>query len=219
MWFASNSRLNYRLGTRVIPTNYNKMRKLVLLSAIVAGGLLSTTAQAQIGVSIGVNFGSRAPIVHVPVATPPIAYDAYYNDYYYLPDVGAYYSVGERAYYYNNGGRWMSAAYLPGYRDYDWRTARRYEVHANRPYLNHNYYSSRYGSGRGSYGTYNNNRNDYRDNDRYDYRDNNRYDNRNDTYGRGQSFDKGNNGRGRGNGNNKFADNRTQGRSGRSGRG
>ncbi len=186
------------------------MRKLILLSAIVAGGLLSTTAKAQIGVSIGVNFGSRAPIVHVPVATPPIAYDAYYNDYYYLPDVGAYYSVGEQAYYYNNGGRWMSAAYLPGYRNYDWRTARRYEVHANRPYLNHEYYRSRYDVRRNDF----DNRNDYRGNDRYDNRGNSRYDNRNDSRGRGQNFDRGNNGRGRGN-DNKFADNRPQGRPGR----
>lgn len=200
------------------------MRKLILLSVIVAGGLLSTTANAQIGVSIGVNFGSRGPIVHVPVATPPIAYDAYYNDYYYLPDVGAYYSVGERAYYYNNGGRWMSATYLPGYRNYDWRTARRYEVHANRPYLNHNYYSSRYGSGRGNY---TNNRNDYRDNDRFDNnRGNDRFDGRNDNRGRGrsqggfnQSQGRGDD-RGRGNDNGKrFAENNQQGRSGRSGRG
>ena len=211
------------------------MRKLILLSAIAAGSLLSTTANAQIGVSIGVNFGSRAPIVHVPVATPPIAYDAYYNDYYYLPDVGAYYSVSERAYYYNNGGRWMSAAYLPGYRNYDWRTARRFEVHANRPYLNHNYYSSRYGAGRGNY---TNNRNDNRGNDRFNNRDNDRFD-RNDNRGRGQQgFDRGNGpqrsqggfsqpqqGRGydRGRGNNndgkRFVENNQQSRSVRSGRG
>ncbi|GAB2977762.1 hypothetical protein GCM10027049_11270 [Mucilaginibacter puniceus] len=202
------------------------MRKLILLSAIAAGSLLSTTANAQIGVSIGVNFGGPA-VVRVPIATPPIAYDAYYNDYYYLPDVGAYYSVGERAYYYNNGGRWVSAAYLPGYRNYDWRTARRYEVHANRPYLNHNYYSSRYDARRNDY---NNNRNDYRGNDRFD--------DRNDNRGRGQQgFDRGNGSqrsqgnfsqpqqgrgddRGKGNNNSKrFAENNQQGRSGRFGRG
>jgi hypothetical protein len=211
------------------------MRKLILLSAIAVGSLLSTTANAQIGVSIGVNFGSRGPIVHIPVATPPIAHDAYYNDYYYLPDVGAYYSVGERAYYYNNGGRWMSAAYLPGYRNYDWRNARRYEVHASRPYLNHNYYSSRYGAGRDNY---TNNRNDYRDNDRFDNRGNNRFD-RNDNRSRGQQgFNKGSgpqrpqggfnqpqqgrgDDRGKGNDNNgkRFAENNQQGRSGRPGRG
>lgn len=197
------------------------MRKLILLSAIVAGGLLSTTAKAQIGVSIGVNFGSRGPIVHVPVATPPIAYNAYYNDYYYLPDVGAYYSVGEQAYYYNNGGRWVSAAYLPGYRNYDWRTARRYEVHANRPYLNHNYYSSRYGAGRGNV---NNNRDVY---NRNDNRGNNRFDDRNNSRGRGrsqggfnQSQGRGDDrGRGNSNGNQRFTDNYQQGRPGRSGRG
>ena len=219
------------------------MRKLILLSAIVAGGLLSTTANAQIGVSIGVNFGSRAPMVHVPVATPPIAYDAYYNDYYYLPDVGAYYSVAEQAYYYNNGGRWMSAAYLPGYRNYDWRNARRYEVRANRPYLNHNYYSSRYGAGRGNY-TNNRDaysRNDYRGNDRNDNRGNDRFDNRNDNRGRTQGFDRGNGrpdnrpqagfnqpqpnrggvqpNQGRDRGNDRFTDNRTQGRPARFGRG
>ncbi|RZA02477.1 MAG: hypothetical protein EOP47_06855 [Sphingobacteriaceae bacterium] len=192
------------------------MRKLILVSAIALGSLLSITANAQIGVSIGVNFGGPR-VVHVPVATPPIAYDAYYNDYYYLPDVGAYYSVGERAYYYNNGGRWMSAAYLPGYRNYDWRTARRYEVHANRPYLNHEYYRSRYNDRRDDYRG--NDRFDNRGNGRYDNRYNDRYDDRNDNRGRGNDFNRGNNGKGRGNGNNKFADNRPQSGPFRSGRG
>ncbi|MGZ3751854.1 MAG: hypothetical protein ACXVAU_11290, partial [Mucilaginibacter sp.] len=67
------------------------------------------------------------------------------EDYYYLPEVDAYYSVPEQCYYYNDGGEWVSAAYLPGaYHDFDWRSARRYEVRAPRPYMHNDYYRTRY---------------------------------------------------------------------------
>jgi len=68
------------------------------------------------------------------------------DDYYYLPEVEAYYNVGAGCYYYNDGSRWVSCAYLPGaYRDYNWRTAVRYEVRAPRPFMHHDFYRSRWG--------------------------------------------------------------------------
>ncbi|MEO8887501.1 MAG: hypothetical protein ABI367_15665 [Mucilaginibacter sp.] len=158
------------------------MKKLIILSAIAAGAMFSTQANAQIGVSLGLHFGNGyGPIGHVviasqPVYTEPAVYD---DDYYYLPDVGAYYSVNERVYYYNNGGRWMSAAYLPGYRDYDWRTANRYEIRASRPYLNNSYYSERFDRDRSGWN------NEPRRFDRPDRRRDDHFDNHNDR-GRGQ---------------------------------
>lgn len=140
------------------------MRKSILFSTIAAAAMFSTVANAQV-ISIGVQFGRPAPVV---VAPRPVVYD----DFYYLPEVDAYYSVGENLYYYNDGYNWVPVAYIPGYRSFNWRTSVRYQIHSTRPYMNHNYYVSRYGNrdryvnNRGGY----NNRPDYRGNDRYDNR-------------------------------------------------
>jgi hypothetical protein len=121
------------------------MKKFILMSALVMGGLGLKTADAQLGIRINLHLGNPQPvIVNQPV----------YDDYYYLPEVEAYYSVGEQCYYYQDGDRWISAAYLPGrYHDFNWRSARRYEIRGNRPYMQHNVY-------RGKFGGYSN-RNDY----------------------------------------------------------
>jgi len=181
------------------------MKKIALISAIALSGLLYNTAKAQVRIHVGFNFGPRP--VYVParvIVQQPVEYSEPVNydgdeDYYYLPEVDAYYSVPEGCYYYNDGSRWMSAAYLPGaYRDYNWRTARRYEVRAPRPYMHHDYYRSRFGgvafNGRwsqrnyyhGGY-AYNNHRNDSR---RFDNNwgngYNHQYDQRNDRNRRGQ---------------------------------
>jgi hypothetical protein len=67
------------------------------------------------------------------------------DDYYYLPDVDAYYNVTDQCYFYFNGDNWISAAYLPGaYYNYDWRSGRHFEVRAARPYLHDDFYRSRY---------------------------------------------------------------------------
>jgi hypothetical protein len=125
------------------------MKKLAILSAIAMSGLIYSTANAQIGIRVGLRFAT--PRVGVVVEQAPVyeqpAQVNYDNgeDYYYLPDVDAYYSVNEQCYYYFDGDSWISAAFLPGaYRDYDWRTARRYEVRASRPYMHDDIYRSRY---------------------------------------------------------------------------
>src|SRR5882757_9148849 len=116
------------------------MKKLILLSAIAAGSLFYTrTASAQISIHFGINVPVHR--VYVPAPRPVVVDEApvydddenipadYNDDYYYLPEVEAYYSVPSHCYYYNNGSSWVTAAYLPGaYRNYDWRTAVRYEV-------------------------------------------------------------------------------------------
>lgn len=173
------------------------MRKLAILSAIfLSGALLTNNADAQVQVSVGLNLGGPrivAPYSHV-------------NDYYYLPEVDAYYSVGEEQYYYNDGYSWVSAAYLPGaYRNYNWRTVRRFEVNAYRPYMNHRVYRERYHGSGFDWRRYNN-----RDFDRNDHREwNNGRDrdhyNRHEWNGRDRRPDerydnRGNNGRGFGNG-------------------
>jgi len=183
------------------------MKKLIIMSALVMGGLGVKTADAQIGIRVNLHFGGQP--VYAP-APPPVINEPVYDDYFYLPEVEAYYSVGERCYYYNDGERWISAAYLPGrYHDFDWRSARRYEVRTNRPYLRHDVYRGKFGGyvnrdqfyaraypGRGREQFDNrggfNRHDEERGRNQYDNRggwnrDNDRNDNRNDNYpGRNQ---------------------------------
>jgi hypothetical protein len=150
------------------------MKKLLFLSALIAGSLSFGTAKAQIGVHLNVNLGARP----VYVAPAPVVVD----DYYYLPDADAYYSVPEQVYYYQYGGRWVSGPRLVGrYRDYDYNRLRHYSVNEARPYLRNDYYRARYSNPQFA-GRYNGG-----------YRDVNygRFDNRN------QHFDRGNYGGGR----------------------
>ncbi|HTH81990.1 MAG TPA: hypothetical protein VL490_03595 [Mucilaginibacter sp.] len=160
------------------------MKKIALISALALGGLFYNTADAQIRVSLGLHL----PGIHVVAQTPVYANYNTSDDYYYLPDVDAYYNVAEQCYYYNDGYNWVSAAYLPGaYRDYDWRTARRYEVREHAPYLRADFYRDRYRGNVGNWGR----RDDHFDNRVYANRDFNRgrdeqrFDNRNWNNSRG----------------------------------
>jgi len=141
------------------------MKKLVILSAIAAGSLFISKANAQVSIQFGINIPAHRVYVPTPPPPPPViedepVYDDNVNvsdddDYYYLPEVEAYYNVGAGCYYYNNGSRWVSCAYLPGaYRDYNWRTAVRYEVRAPRPFMHHDYYRQRWGGYMGDRGNW-----------------------------------------------------------------
>lgn len=140
------------------------MKKLMILSAMAVSGLMVQSAKAQIGIHINLHLGG-SPVYEAPEPE-------YADQYYYLPDVEAYYSVRENCYYYNNGYNWVSAAYLPGaYRNYDWHYARRIEIREPRPYLRSEAYRSRYGG----FEHRNWNYRDEHDNRMYADRDHNHY--------------------------------------------
>ncbi len=115
------------------------MKKLILLSAILLTSLISYKADAQ--VSVNVNIGTQ------PV-WGPVGYD--YVQYYYLPDIDAYYAVDARRYTYFSGGRWITSAYLPPmYRNYDLYHGYKVVVNEQRPWLNNDRYRRDYGKYKG----------------------------------------------------------------------
>src|SRR5687768_6734740 len=102
------------------------MKKLAIISALALSGFAFNSASAQVRVSVGFNLGGPVVVQRPVMVQRPVAM---YDDYYYLPEVDAYYSVGENLYYYNNGYNWISAVYLPGaYRNYNWRNVRRVQI-------------------------------------------------------------------------------------------
>jgi len=95
-------------------------------------------ANAQVSVSVG-------------IWTPPPAYASV--NYYYLPDVEAYYYVPTHQYVYLDGGGWVHRAYLPPrYASYNIATG--YKVAVDRPHPYRYFYRDRrmYGHYRGTPG-------------------------------------------------------------------
>jgi hypothetical protein len=94
---------------------------IMLCTSIV--GLQSTEITAQITVNIGVqpNWG-------------PVGYDRV--DYYYLPDIDAYYDVPNRQFIYQDGSNWVFRSSLPvKYRNYDLYHGYKVVVNEPKPYL------------------------------------------------------------------------------------
>lgn len=104
------------------------MKKLILLGMLGILGWMPFQAQAQL--SINVNIGSQ-PL------WGPVGYD--HVDYYYLPDVEAYYHVPRRQFIYLQNSRWIFSASLPSrYRGYDLYSGYKVVVNSRDPYRNFN---------------------------------------------------------------------------------
>jgi hypothetical protein len=110
---------------------------LVLIAAV----LLSSTADAQLSIRLGLNV-DRQPV------WGPTGYD--HVEYYYLPDIDAYYNVPQRRFYTQEGGRWVGRSSLPSrYRDYDLYNTHKVVVNERTPYRNHETYRNQYSSFKG----------------------------------------------------------------------
>ena len=115
------------------------MKKIILSVAIFGVMMVFSQVKAQPRVSVSIQVGA-AP------AWIPTGYNNV--DYYYLPDIGAYYWVPQRQFIYMDGGRWVFAASLPyRYRTYDLYHGYKVVVNEPRPYLRDNIYRERYGRG------------------------------------------------------------------------
>lgn len=118
------------------------MKKSLLITSLLIASVITTkNIQAQISVGVNINIGSQ------PV-WGPVGYD--YVEYYYLPDIDAYYYVPRHQFIYLSGNRWIFSAYLPSrYRAYDLYSGYKVIVNEPRPYLHADIYRSRYAPYRG----------------------------------------------------------------------
>jgi len=116
-----------------------KSLKLVALGMVLF--FAGSVAQAQI--SVRLNLG-------VQPQWAPVGYDD--AQYYYLPDVEAYYDVPNSMFIYYEGNSWVHRSYLPSrYRNYDlyngYKVGMR-DYHGSTPYYNHREYREKYSHGR-----------------------------------------------------------------------
>lgn len=120
------------------------MKKIFLIAAIIAGGSLFQTAEAQLRINIRANIGSQ------PVWGPS-GYDR--AEYYYMPDIDVFYNVSKRQYVYEQRGRWIFSYSLPRqHRNYNLYTGYKVVVNENRPYRNANKYRTQYASYKNNHG-------------------------------------------------------------------
>jgi hypothetical protein len=155
------------------------------LKLITLGMLLIVSSSIQSQVSINVSLG-RAP------SWGPVGYASV--DYYYLPDVEAYYDIRSTQFIFFSRGKWIRSRYLPNqYRNYDLYNGYKVvlnDYHGSRPYAyfrNHKeqYYKGYKGRPQRSIG----NRND--DHKKYENRKNNGNNHREEKGNRGNRGDNG----------------------------
>jgi hypothetical protein len=112
------------------------MKKILIIAALVLSNFLCGTTYAQVSFRVNI---SNQPI------WGPVGYD--HVEYYYLPDIDAYYYVPRHRYYFMENGNWRSGSSLPPrYREYDIYNGRKVVVNEPKPYLRHNEYKARYAS-------------------------------------------------------------------------
>ncbi|MEX2117305.1 MAG: hypothetical protein WEB37_10480 [Bacteroidota bacterium] len=112
------------------------MRRLIVLIAVM---LFSSAGDAQVQINLNVD---RQPV------WGPTGYD--HVEYYYLPDIEAYYHVPKHRFFYFERGRWVSSSSLPArYRGYDLYMNYKVVVNEVRPYRNHNSYREKYSAYKG----------------------------------------------------------------------
>ncbi|NOU48291.1 MAG: hypothetical protein HOO86_14700 [Bacteroidales bacterium] len=114
--------------------------KTLKLFIFAAALVLAGTLHAQ--VSVNINIGSPPP-------WGPVGYSEV--QYYYLPDVEAYYDVPSSMFIYLSNGVWIRRTYLPRqYRNYDLYHGYKVvltDYHGNDPYRHYKSHKSKYAKG------------------------------------------------------------------------
>lgn len=112
------------------------------LKLIALGIILSASTAIEAQVSINLNIGN-------PPGWAPAGYSNV--DYYYLPDIEAYYDNRSSVFIYFNGGRWIRSRNLPPrYSNYDLYGGYKVvlnDYHGSRPYANFNNDRNKYRKG------------------------------------------------------------------------
>jgi hypothetical protein len=117
------------------------MRKFIITAAILIGCLSFKPARAQVHLSVGINIGSQPD-------WGPVGYD--HADYYYMPDIDAYYDINAHQYVYFNNNVWVHSVSLPPrYSNYDVYHSYKVVVNERTPWVHNNVYRTKYATYRG----------------------------------------------------------------------
>jgi len=117
------------------------MKKILFAAALVLSVFSFKIADAQVSFSVNLNIGSQPD-------WGPVGYD--HADYYYMPDVDAYYDVPAHRYVYYENNVWVHRTYLPArYRNYDVYNGYKVVINKPTPWVRNTYYRTTYASYKG----------------------------------------------------------------------
>lgn len=118
------------------------MKKLILGATLLLTLGAVQQAKSQVGINVNINIGSQPN-------WGPVGYD--YVEYYYLPDIEAYYYVPKHQFVHlNPAGKWVFSNGLPhAYRNYDLYTGYKVVLNMPTPYLYFNTHRIQYVGYRG----------------------------------------------------------------------
>ena len=103
------------------------MKKIVLMSFMFIFLACVHQANAQVSVNLRLNIGSQP-------CWGPTGYD--HAEYYYLPDIEAYYYVAKHKFVYRENERWIFSSSLPPrYSDYNLNTGYKVVINEPNPYM------------------------------------------------------------------------------------
>ncbi|TDD98427.1 hypothetical protein [Flavobacterium cellulosilyticum] len=115
-----------------------KKLKMIAIGVMMLFASNSITAQVSVNVNLGLQ-PSWGPVGYTSV------------DYYYLPDIEAYYDIQATQFIYFSGGNWVRTRNLPRqYRNYDLNHGYKVvlnDYHGSRPYSNYKYDKVKYYKG------------------------------------------------------------------------
>src|SRR6185437_6195109 len=117
------------------------MRKLLFAAALVCGCLSIKSADAQVRIHLGLNINSQPD-------WGPVGYS--HAEYYYMPDIDAYYDVPAHQYVYYENNVWVHAGVLPPrYAGFDRYHSYKVVVNERNPWERHAEFRNRYARYRG----------------------------------------------------------------------
>lgn len=117
------------------------MKKILFAAALVMGCMSAKIAGAQVSLNLSLNIGSQPE-------WGPVGYD--HADYYYMPDVDAYYDVPAHRYVYYENNVWVHRTYLPArYRNYDVYNGYKVVINTPSPWVRNTYYRTTYAGYKG----------------------------------------------------------------------
>ena len=108
---------------------------------LLLAAILLFTASTQAQISVNVNLGAQPQ-------WGPSGYN--HVDYYYLPDVGAYYNVPKKQFIYLNDGKWQFSNSLPSrYSNYNLYNGYKVVMNTPKPYLQFDNHQVKYAKYKG----------------------------------------------------------------------
>ncbi len=116
------------------------MKKIILTVAVLIGCLMFKTADAQLRINLGFNIGSQPE-------WGPVGYT--HAEYYYMPDIDAYYDVPNHQYVYLQNNVWVHASVLPARFHFDPYHSYKVVVNQRNPWEHHADIRAKYASFKG----------------------------------------------------------------------